>query len=113
MKIFYKFLRNNSLPQPFGRVKVAKFAEVPTPFGPAVVPVFAMDEIHALILAEETPATVTRVKGMSAKMYSALCDDAVSAALENRKSNLALKSLFHLYCLEGILEEVQPAKAAA
>lgn len=111
--IHYKFTKNHNLPQPFGRVKVARFVEVPTPLGPCVQCVMGMDEIFTLQLENETPEPVTRVKGMSAKMYSALCDDAVKVAIENKKTNLALKTLFQMYCLEGVLEEVQPKEAVA
>lgn len=113
MKIFYVFKRNHWIGSPFGRVKVARFVEVSTPLGPAVRTIYDMDEVHSLDFADETPEAVTRVKGMSPKMYTALCDDAVKTAIEHKKENFELKTLFQRYCLDGILEEVPAPEAVA
>lgn len=108
-QIHYKFILNRILPQPFASVRIARFVEVPTPLGPAVNPVFDMDRVHTLTLADEEPEKVERSKGMSAKMFSALQDEAVKAAIERKKENIKLKALFELYCTEGVLERVEAA----
>lgn len=108
MQIHYKFLKNRHLPIPFGAVRISRFVEIPTPLGSAVVPQFDMeDRVHTLTLADEEPERVERTKGMSAKLFSALQDEAVKAAIERKKENIQLKALFDLYCTEGVLERVE------